>query len=878
MSIHVSRREFLKIAGVGALAATFPISTRLVSRDKKIAALQAKKLGPVNVSYVPSICRMCTAQCSIIIRVRNGRPERIMGNPKAAPLNEGRICARGNMGLFKAISPDRIKKPLVRKQGTRRGDWEFREASWDEAISLVANKLRELRDRGELAKKAILIIGQIGCATYHHHVVSFAKTLGIPNIASMPLSTCVMPKALAWGMIGLAGKHSELVPDYKRTRYFLSFGRNLGGSIAVGQTSKAGMYRRNYKLVVLDPRLSEWAAKADEWIPIKPGTDLAFLLAAINVVITKKLYDEEYLAKYTNAPMIIDAEGLAPIATRKIKKNIAGKEVELIDFLVYDKATNSFTWASEAKLPAIELPNNAREYKGKKVRTVFEALRDHVSSYTPAWAERITGVRAAIIERIATEFATTKPATIETGWNTNRWWNSFQLYRAASILAALTGNLLRPGGVVLSAAGIKSVLSRAPPPIASPKSVLYQSELSYEIELSDGGKVKGPLLVFGHGYQWPWEQLVREKGWVIIVIGANPARTMAGNVFEKIAKLPTVDLIVDIGAGPDDTVAYSDVFIPECAYTERSYTITGAPFTTAKIIRAAFAAHKPPSDAQCKNMLEILADIISGVDKGLLEKYAEMIAEEIGPSNCAEEFKKAVEEYEKTKGYDDLTSRIIKAQASCMGISYEKLRRDGAIVAAPEEWGLEMNAKILENGWLNSPTGKIEIMPLKLVMLIRKRGFPIKPEWHPLPTWVPPRWMWTRKSLSNNEFIVITGKVPTMSYVSTEDNPVLALKLTPPDLNSIWINTEKARALGIKNGDIVEVCSENGNCFKTRAFVTEAIRPDTVFIPSNYGNEKAPMRFKDSKVPPLNKLNVFVMDPVSGSRIMADFIVRIRKT
>ncbi|BEP18640.1 molybdopterin-dependent oxidoreductase [Pyrofollis japonicus] len=876
MSMQVSRREFLKIAGITAAAVSIPVGKNLAARNEKILALQSKKLGPVNVTYVPSICRMCTAQCSILVRVRNGRPERILGNPAAAPLNAGRICARGNAGLMKALSPDRIKKPLIRIAGSKRGEWKFQETGWEQAISIVTKKLRELKERGELAKKTIVIIGQIGCATYHPHIASFVKTLGIPNVISMPLTTCVMPKTIAWGMMGLAGKHSEIVPDYSRTRYFLSFGRNLGGSIAVGQTAKAGMNRRNYKLVVLEPRLSEWAAKADEWIPIKPGTDLAFLLAMINVIINEGLYDKEYLSKYTNAPMIITADGFSPVKTRKVKRSIAGKEVELIDFLVYDEATQSFTWVSEARMPALTLPDNARTFEGKRVRTVFEVLRNHVSQYTPEWASKITDVPVDTIRRIAREFATTKPATVETGWNTNRWWNSFQLYRAAGVLAALTGNLLRPGGVVLSAAGIKSVLNRAGPPVASPKSVLYPGEASLEITLSDGSKIKGPLLVF-NAYRWPFEELQKEEGWVIIVIGANPARTFIADIFEKWASLSTVDLIVDIGITPDDTVAYSDVFIPECAYTERSYTITGAPFTTAKIVRAAFAAHKPPSDAECKNMLEILADIIAGVDESLLEKFAEMLAEEIGPSNCAEDFKKVIEEYMKTKGYDDLTSNIVKAQAKCMGIDYNRLRKDGAIVAAPEEWGLEMNKKILENGWLNSPTGKIEILPLKLLGLIKKKGLPIKPEWHPLPTWVPPRWMIVRKNLGSDEFVAITGKVPTMSYTSTEDNPLLALKLTTRDMNSVWVNTERARQLGIKDGDTIEVCSESGNCFRARAFVTDAIRPDTVFIPANYGNTKAPARFRDSHVPPLNKLNVFVVDPIAGSRIMADFIVRIRK-
>ena len=874
----LTRRDFLKLtaaASAAALASTIPLIHGRDWRRRKIASLAAEyKAKPANVRYVPSICRMCTATCSIIVRVRNGKPERILGNPHADLLNEGRICARGNMGVLRAYHPDRLLRPLVRTGG-RRGEWRFREAEWSEAVKAVASKLKQLISRGE-AHKVIIVLGQVGCATYHPHMVAFAKTIGTPNIVSLPLSTCIMPKGFAWGVTGLPGKHTEVVPDYERTRYFLSFARNLGGAVAVGQTVKAAKARRNYKLVVLDPRLSEWAAKADEWIPIRPGTDLAFLLAMINVVIEEGLYDADYLARYTNAPMLIEQDGYKPVKTRKIKKTVAGRQVELVDFMVYDEAVGEFRWASEAVKPALTLPEKARTLEGRRVRTVFEALRDHVKSYTPEWASKITGVPAETIRRIAREFATTKPAAVETGWNTNRWWNSFQLYRAAAVLAALTGNLLRPGGVVLSAAGIGSVLKRAGPPVAPDTSILKKLEAGSEIVLSDGARVRGPLLPLGHGYNKPADALAREKGWVVIVVGGNPARTMMGNVFEEWAKLDTVDMIVDIGLMADDTAAYSDIVIPECAYTERSYTVTGTPFTLGKMVRAAFPAHDPPTGAQCKNMMEIILDILAEIDPSLVEKYAEHLAEELGVPKCTERFREAAKAYLRERSRDGFTYRVAVAQAECMGVKVDELKSKGVVKLADESWGLEMNRKILENGWLNSPTGRIEILPLKLLALMSKRGFPLKPEWHPLPTWVPPRWMWTRKSLGADEFVVVTGKQPTMSYTSTADNPMLTLKLSTPDMEAVWIHTSRAAALGVSSGDIVEVCGETGECFRAKVWVTEAIHPDAIYIPPHYG-QKIRGRYNTVEVPPLNRLAPLVMEPTVGARLMADFVVRVRK-
>ena len=877
---RLSRREFLKLTG--ALGAAAAAGTALGKRigfpaEKSLISLEAPGAAGNDVQLVPNVCRMCTAGCSILVRVRNGKPERIMGNPRATVLNASAVCPRGNMGLVRALNPDRPRAPMLRTSGPR-GTPSFREASWSEAIKKAASIIKKLIDEGRV-DKLITVIGEVGCATYHPHVISATeKTLGSPNWISMPLSTCVMPKTFSWAVMGLAAKHTQLVPDYKRTRYFLSFGRNLGGAIAVGLTRPAGESIRRYKLVVMDPRLSEWAAKADEWLQVRPGTDLAVLLAMINVVINEGLYDEEYLARYTNAPMLIDAKGLAPAKTRKIKKSIAGKEVEVIDFMVYDRATGGFAWASEARDPALTLPESARSLEGKPVRTVFEALRDHVKSYTPEWAEKISGIPASTIRRIAREFATTKPATIEPGWNTNKYWNGFQLYRAAAVLAALTGNLLRPGGVVLSAAGIKGTLARAPPPIAPNTSIVKRAEASTPIRLSDGTAVHGPLLPMGRGYLGLAEALKKEKGWVFLIVGANPVRTAMGDVFKKALSLPTVEAVIDIGYYFDDTAVYSDIFIPECAYIERSYNIHGVPFTTAKAIRAAFKAADPPRGYVCKGLVETIADILAEIDEELVYKYVENFAEEIGFGKCAERFREAAKRYLASRRHDELMQGIIEAQAKCLGISVEKLRREGIVILEPEEWGLRMNEKILREGWLNTPTGKVEILPLKLLGLLKKRGFPVKPEWHPLPTWVPPRWMW--RPLGGDEFVVVTGKVPTMSYENTYDNPILMDKLTPPEYKSIWIHPSRASRLGVSSGDLVEVCGESGNCFKARVWVSEAVHPDAVYIPPHYGpveQLRGRLRFYEADVPALTDLTNDVAEPVTGSHLMSDFRVRIRK-
>ncbi len=845
----VSRRDFLK--------ATFAIGLALAS-EPLVAKVEDVLNPPPGVKYTPNICRMCTAGCSIMVRTRGGRVERILGNPFAKFHNMGHVCPRGNSGAIRPYNPDRLKKALVRTGG-KRGEWKFAEIPIDDAIQRLAKKLKELRDKGE-SHKVIIILGQVGCATYKWHwEMSFAKVYGTDNVVSIPISTCIGSKLIAWGVTGVPGLHAYLVPDYRRTKFFLSFGRNLGGSVAVGQTAKAGKARDNYKLIVLDPRLSEWASKADLWIPIRPGTDLAFLLAMINVIINERLYDEEYLAKYTNAPMLVD--GLKPIKTRKIKKRNPLKEFEVIDYLVYE---DGFKWASEANVPSLDFEG---EFEGRSVKTAFLALKEHVKRYTPEWAEKVTGVKADLIRQVAREFAKTKPSTIETGWSANKWYNHFQLYRAAAVLSALTGSLLREGGVLLSMGGIKAVLSRASPPIAK-GSDLWRVEAKKKIELSDGSEGK-ILLPFGHCYHSLKELINKERGWVIIVVGGNPARTFMGEAFQEIVSSENVELVANIGLLRDDSVAYSDLFIPECSYLERAYNVTGVPFSLAKSFMAAFPAIEPIGE--CKGMNEIILSILDYIDPKLKAEYARALAKALGCPKCAEEFAEAAMEYK--GGITDFTEKIIEIQARNMGLDYNKLRREGIINLTDESWGIELNKKILENGWLNSPTGKVEILPLKLLKLPKMRGLEIKPEWHPLPTWVPPKWM--NKSLGPNEFVPITGKQKNMSYTSTQDNPVLAYLVADKHDGMVWIHPTRAEQLEISEGDWVEVCGRK--CIKARAHVTEAIHPEAIYIPPNFGSEMDLLfaRHKDLKFNLLQSPDD--VDPVTGTHLMTDFVVKVRR-
>ncbi len=829
--------------------------SKLSSKSFNVSTKGLEEIRALGRTFVPSICRMCTASCSIWAEVERERVVRILGNPYAHYHNKGHVCARGNAGPLQLDNPDRLRKPL-RRIAQERGKWDFEEISYEEALEDFAKALKEKIEAGE-AEKIILIVGQAAAAPYNDLInLAIAPTLGTDNVVHLPLSTCIGSKLLAWGFSGVPGHHAFLVPDYERTALFLSFGRNLGGSIAVGQTSKAGRRLGEYELIVMDPRLSEWAAKADLWLPVKPGTDLAVLLAITNLILQEGLYDEEYLRKYTNAPMLVFKETMEPVKTKKITLKNPVKEFEAVDFLVYDEASGDLKFSREAKLPSLDYEG---EVEGEEVTTVFNLLKEHLKEYTPEWAERVSGVPKELIEKVAAKVGSTKPFAVETGWNANKYFNHFQLYRAAAALSIVTGSLLRPGGVVLSMGGIGKVLQRAPPPVAGPPvkekpSLLARYESTTKVRLSDGSEAT-PLIPWGKGYHGLLKLVEKEKV-VLVVLGANPARTFMGEAFQKIAKSPNVEKIINIGLMKDDTVLYSDLVIPECGYLERHNPLSGIPFSLAKGFMAAF----PAVERECMNIIEIWAEVFKRLGK--FDEFVSKLPQALMCPGC--DLREAVERRD--------MEAIIKAQAEKQGVDFEELKKKGIVYLTDEGWGLEMNEKILKNGWLNTASGKVEILPIKLLKIIKKMKGEIKPEWHPLPTWVPP--LWSKRALGSDEFVLIAGKEKNMSYSWLQDNPLLSWIVD--DGKKIWINKRRAMALGIEDGDLVEVCYGE-SCIKGPAKVTEGIVPEAVFVPSTYGFEADLLfgRYKDLK---FNKLqDPFLIDPVTGAHLMADVVVKVRR-
>ncbi|MBE3022372.1 thiosulfate reductase PhsA [Campylobacter sp. 7477a] len=280
--MNKSRRDFLKTsAGAGVLATCFTPGS--------LGAVGAKALKG-SESFTPSFCEMCSSRCPIEGRVVDGKNVFIQGNHKASGTGTS-VCARGGSGHSQLYDPQRIVKPLIRVG--ERGEGKWREASWDEALDLVATKMQEIKDK--YGPQSFVFTCK-SCQT-HKLMVNFASSYGSPNCFSHFSNCPITYQMVCTHMYGDA----KLKRDFSNAKYIVNFGHNLFEGIVISDAKKLAKFadQKDTKLVVLEPRFSVVASKADEWLPVKPGTDLAFVMALINTWIKNDTYNKEFIEKFT---------------------------------------------------------------------------------------------------------------------------------------------------------------------------------------------------------------------------------------------------------------------------------------------------------------------------------------------------------------------------------------------------------------------------------------------------------------------------------------------------------------------------------------------------------------------------------------------------
>ncbi len=280
----LSRRRFLKISAAALVAAG--AGSRVAG-----AALSAAGRPTPGLRRVPTFCDLCFWKCNAIATVRDGRLWKIEGNP-ADPFSRGRLCPRGTGGIAAATDPDRLRTPLIRTR--ERGAEEWKAVTWDEALDFVATRMKRIAAEHGPESVAGFTHGIGG--TFIRHAL---KAYGTPNLAAPSFAQCRGPRDVGFNLTFGEDVGSPERTDIANTECLVLIGSHLGENMHNTQVQEfAEAVGRGASLIVVDPRFSVAASKARHYLPIKPGTDLALLLAWMNVIVTEQRYDAEYVAKH----------------------------------------------------------------------------------------------------------------------------------------------------------------------------------------------------------------------------------------------------------------------------------------------------------------------------------------------------------------------------------------------------------------------------------------------------------------------------------------------------------------------------------------------------------------------------------------------------
>ncbi|NTU43363.1 MAG: molybdopterin-dependent oxidoreductase, partial [Nitrospirales bacterium] len=317
----LSRRDFLKLS----TATTAVAGLTGVPIFKSVMAMGTNP--EVVPSYVTTFCEICFWNCGAIARVENGKVVKLDGQP-GNPASRGKLCARGNAGMGSLYDPDRLKTPMLNVG--KRGEPKWKSVSWDEALSFIAGKMGKIKET--YGPEAVSLIS-------HGTGGSFWKELlyayGSHNYTAPSFAQCRGPRDIGYMITFGAGPGSPEQIDMANSKFIVLIGSHLGENAHNSQVQDfVEGISKGAKLVVVDPRFSTAAGKANWWLPIRPGTDMALLLAWINIIVNEELYDKEYIAKY--------AMGL-----NELKAEVAQYTAE---------------WASkETDIPAATIVETARE-------------------------------------------------------------------------------------------------------------------------------------------------------------------------------------------------------------------------------------------------------------------------------------------------------------------------------------------------------------------------------------------------------------------------------------------------------------------------------------------------------------------------------------
>ncbi len=815
--MKITRRTFLK--GSAAAGGGLVLSRFLSGGPETLEAMAGSPA--VADEMVPTTCWIGKQDCGILARRVNGRVIKLEGHPDH-PKNRGTLCPKGVAQIQAMYDPNRVKAPLVRtnEKGVP-GKW--RQVSWDEALTLVADKMNEVRKRD----KRLLLWQKGRSKAKNFYDSAFVKASGATKLHHGAYCSDAGYRACEY----TTGLHGVLHPDFRHCQYLLSWGWNItnaGGNKTCWITWPQQLVEakeRGMKVVAIDPRLRGAGSFADEWLPIKPQTDMVLALALSRELIQRGTIDREYLTRHTNAPFLVKKDGFF------LRKD--GKEQ------VWDSASGSARpFDAKGVKPALE---GEFTIGGTEVKTAFQVFKEHVDEYTPEKAAKVCDIPADRIRQVAWDLGDNarigstivvdgvrlpyRPVSIM-AYHMSQTELGFQTLRAMMLLSMLLGAVEAVGGVRTDWKHkihkgwkkLDTIKIKDPP-----YNVYLKDSKFYPINSNLSGLVAKAMLD-------PKKYGVDYTPEVMIVHMANPLGSFCSQQ-DFIESYKKLKFIAVIDPWLSETADYfADVVLP--AATMEKYE---GPLNATDQYTAATALRIPVMQPlyQSRGDIDIYLDLCEKA--GILYGEKGYLAQVNKALKLKAPHKLDVNKRPTVREIFDIWA---KGQGIKEGVAY--FEKHGVKVKGP------VSAKKYYGYALSPPFGGNRHR-LYGESLLRYQGEmkakgADKIYWQdytPLPAYRTPT---MERSPSKYDLTLISYKLIEFKQARSSFIPLLA-ELAPEQ--RLEINPKTAKARGIKDGDMVWVESHNAvtgekRKVKTQARLSEGIRPDTVGMPHHYSRGSEP--------------------------------------
>jgi len=539
-------------------------------------------------------CYMCACRCGINVHLKDGKVAYIEGN-RDHPVNKGVLCAKGSAGIMQVTAPSRLRAPL--KRVGERGSGQFEEISWEEALGIATDWLGPLREKSP--EKLAFFTGRDQSQSFTGY---WAQMFGTPNFAAHG-GFCSVNMATA-GIYTMGGAFWEFgQPDWDHTKLFMLFGVAEDHDSNPIKMGIGKIKERGARVIGVNPIRTGYNAVADEWVGITPGTDGRFILSLIYCLIEAGKIDLTYLARFTNAPVLLDPEtglflrddnGKPLIVDRKSGDVVAfdhlGAEPDLRGS--HNGATSVFTKMIEHFLSTENAPEAVADLCGisaKRIRALAAELAHVAFDQEIRLAQKWTDFRGNTYNEMIG-----RPVSIHAMRGISAHGNGFQTCRALHTLQIILGAVETPGSF------------RFKPPYPKPSEIHPKPHA----KATPNAPLNGPHLGFVHGPEdlllddagnpqridkaFTWENPMSAHGLMHMVISnahagdpynidtlfmymANMSWNSSMNTNSVMEMLTDKDengeyiipRIIYSDAYSSEMVAYADLILPDTTYLER---------------------------------------------------------------------------------------------------------------------------------------------------------------------------------------------------------------------------------------------------------------------------------------------------------------------